>query len=291
MTTRLLIAIVSLLVLHGTVCADQGIPLCEVQAQAAAEYRGELWIGGFQGGVCVHRAGEFVPVASELRFVNDLLVVGDALYVAAHEGLFVTRDGVSFMRVREIEARGANGLESDGNQLWVSTPSVLFQLPLNPRARYRRISRPGGTTAIQALARHGQTLWLATEDRGLVRISKGEITVFDALRGLGSSWVVDVEVDRQGNAYAATLRDGLYRVARDGQVSALATGHDWLLRLHSVSGALLIGSQDGLVQRAANGQLRELAPLPDERVHMLLKTSAGLWVGTEGGTMLIHEEE
>jgi ligand-binding sensor domain-containing protein len=264
-------------------------PQCSEQAQAAAVYRGELWLGGFQGGLCVQRNSQFVPVESPVRFVNDLLVVNDALYVAAHEGLFVTHDGLRFSRVNALEVRGANGLASDGKLLWVSTPSVLFQLPLDTLGRYRRFTRPGGSTAIQAVARHGQTLWLATEDRGLVRITKGKIQVFDALRGLGSSWVVDVEVDKQGNAYAATLRDGLFRVSRDGEISAIDVGHRWLLRLYAQDGALWIGSQDGLAKRHATGRVQQLGPLPDARVHMLYRTDAGLWVGTEHGATLLSE--
>lgn len=266
-------------------------PLCSEQAQVATEYRGELWLGGFQGGVCVLRNGVFTPVASNTRFVNDLLVVNDALYVAAHEGLFVTRDGAEFTRVVEMDARGANGLESDGKQLWVSTPSVLFQLPLDARGKYRRFNRPGGSVAIQALARHGRTLWLASEDRGLIRIQNEQVTVFDALRGLGSSWVVDVFVDKQGDAYAATLRDGLYRVAHDGSIAAVAIGHDWLLRVQGKDGALWIGTQDGLVKRDAHGQLHELSPLPDARVHMIYPTAAGLWVGTERGITLLADKD
>jgi hypothetical protein len=270
----------------STAQADS-LPLCAVQSQAAAMFRGELWLGGFQGGVCVQRGGQWLPVASPSRFINDMLVVQDALYVASHEGLFVTRDGARFDRVDQVNMRGANGLASDGLHLWVSTPSVLFELSLVAGGKSKRMNRPGGTTAIQALAIHQKTLWLATEDRGLVRIQGDHVTVFDALRGLGSSWVVDVDVDAQGNAYAATLRDGLFRVSRTGEVSAIDTGHPWLLRVHAQEQALFVGAQDGLITRDAQGKLQEIYALPDRHVHMLYRTSAGLWVGTEHGTTLI----
>lgn len=284
MSARIVLVLAMLLSITARASAE---PLCSEQAQVAAEYRNELWLGGFQGGVCVRRSGELVPVPSAMRFINDMLVVGDALYVAAHEGLFVTRDGQTFTRVVEMELRGANGLASDGRHLWVSTPSVLFQLPLTARAQYRRYNQPGGSTAIQALARHGQTLWLATEDRGLVRIHKNEVSVFDALRGLGSSWVVDVEVDKQGNAYAATLRDGLFRVTRDERIEPLETGHRWLLRVYADEQGLWVGAQDGLARRDPRGKLFQISPLPDTRVHMLYRAQEGLWVGTERGTTLL----
>lgn len=256
--------------------------VCTHHVQAAALFRERLYLGGFRDGLCVRRDGAFAALEVPFRYVNALFVHRGALYVAAHEGLFSSRDGAHFRREPRVTAHGVNGLAAHGHTLWVSTPGVLFALP--ERGRVRSIIYPGGSRSILTLAVDAAgTLWLASEDRGLLRMRGDHVERFDALRGLGSSWVVDVALARDGSAYAATLRDGVYHVTRDGVVEPVPRAPRWPLRLVPEEDELWIGSQDGLARRRADGQTEPPFALPDPRVHMVLRTATGHWIGTEHG--------
>jgi len=261
--------------------------VCTHHVQAAVRFRGALFLGGFRDGLCVRRAEAFAPVEAPFRLVNDLRVHRGALYVAAHEGLFVSHDGVRFTRVGRIDARGVNGLATQGETLWIGAPGVIYGLPSKGRARV--LIAPGGSHAVQAIAAdaHG-ALWLATEDRGLVRVDVARpdgafVEVFDALRGLSTSWLTHVAVAPDGSVYAATLRDGLYRVRGDREVERVPDAPRWLLRLAIEGDALWVASQEGLVRRDGAGRLARIEGLPDARVHGVLPDGAVRWIATEHG--------
>ena len=120
-----------------------------------AHYVGLLWLGGFRDGLCVKREKlASSSVSAPFHFVNALLATPDALYVAANEGLFRTRDGQTFERVAllaQAPERGVNGLASAHDTLWVTTPTALYRLPLSG-GHAEALWTPGGSTAIQGLS-------------------------------------------------------------------------------------------------------------------------------------------
>ena len=58
--------------------------------------------------------------------------------------------------------------------------------------------------------------------------------------------------------------------------------HAWGLRLYQDRGRMLFGTQQGIEGVAPND-------LPDPHVHALLRTRDGLWIGTEGGLVLLDD--
>lgn len=280
--------------------------ICGNHLEALVEFKGELWAGAFDGGLCVLRAdGGFRPVPAPFRMVNDLRATPRGLYVAAAEGLFVSRDGRSFRREGRVRERGANRLAATGRWLFVTTPAVLYALRLDGRDVVRRFRHPAGSTALQAVAVSGAEVWLASEDVGVIRLRRGKFEAFDRASGLPSSWTVDVAAAPGGGVWAATLRDGAVRLDADGSVRE--RGRDrraWGLRLYDDGGQVLFGTQQGLApvgrtesdasppsssQPAASGRLDASWPplLPGVQVHALLRTRDGLWVGTEDGLSLM----
>ena len=224
--------------------------VCGNHLEALAEFAGQLWAGAFDGGLCVQRAdGGFRTVPAPFRMVNDLR--------ATPRGLFVT------------------------------TPAVLYAVRLDGRDLVRRFRHPAGSTALQAVAVSGGNVWLASEDVGVIRMQQEKFEAFDRASGLPSSWTVDVAAAPGGGVWAATLRNGAVRLDADGSVQELGgDAKAWGLRLYDDGGCLLFGTQQGLVQaeRSSTGSARRL---PDSRVHALLRTRDGLWVGTEGGLALL----
>ena len=253
--------------------------ICSNHIEALAEFQGHLWVGGFDGGLCVLEDSVFRTVRAPFRMINDLLPTPRGLYVAAGEGLFVTTNGRNFRREPRVRERGANRLALSRGRLFVTTPAALYELHLKGRDLVRRWRSPAGSTALQAVTASGRTIWLASEDRGVIRFRTGKFESFDRASGLPSSWFVDVAPAAGGGVWAATLRNGAIRLDSAGKVRELGPNpHAWSLRLYDDSGTMLFGTQQGLDGYAA---------LPDPRVHALLRTARGLWIGTEGGLALV----
>lgn len=250
--------------------------ICTNHVQALTEFQGRVWVGGFDGGLCVlEDSGSFRAVDVPFRMINDLLATPRGLYVAAAEGLFVTRDGRKFHRDARVRDRGANRLASSRGRLYVTTPAALYELRLTDRGLFRRWRHPAGSTSLQSVAVSGRTIWLASEDRGVIRFRGGKFVSFDRASGLPSSWFVDVAPAPGGGVWAATLRNGAVRLDSSGAIRELAANsHGWGLRLYVDGGRTLFATQQGV---------EGIADLPDPRVHALLRTARGLWIGTEGG--------
>jgi hypothetical protein len=255
--------------------------LCANHVEALAEFQGRLWVGTFDGGLCVLRGNTFHPVRAPFRMINDLRATPRGLYVAAAEGLFLTRDGRTFRREGRVRERGANRLALSGRWLFVTTPYALYALRQDGREVVRRWAKPAGSTALQGVAVSGPHVWLASEDRGAIRMRREKFESFDRASGLPSSWVVDVLPAAGGGVWAATLRNGSVRLDGKGAVRELGVDpHAWGLRLYHDRGRLLFGTQQGV---------EGLRGLPDPRVHAFLRTRAGLYLGTEGGLLLIED--
>ena len=252
--------------------------ICTNHVQALTVFAGALYVGGFRDGLCVRGEAGFTTLSTPFRFVNALLAADGVLYVAAHEGLFRSRDGTNFERLTVVNERGVNGLAHERGTLYVTTPATLYRLPLG-KGRVRTLRRPGGSLALQGVTVRKGELWLASEDRGALRVRGDEVVAFDALAGLPSSWVLDVALDDQGTAHVATLKHGLVAVSARGEVRAEPLPSAWLLKLAFIRGVLWVGSQDGLFARGA----RPEASLAGHEVHALAEWEGKLWVGSESG--------
>ena len=222
--------------------------ICTNDVHVLAEFQGHLWVGGFDGGLCVlEDSGSFHTVAAPFRMINDLLATPRGLYVAAGEGLFFSPDGRKFHRDGRVRDRGPNRLALSRGRLYVTTPAALYELHLTRPNQFRRWSHPAGSTSLQAVAIGGRTIWLASEDRGVIRFYGGKFVSFDRASGLPSSWVVDVAAAPGGGVWATTLRNGAVRLD-------------------------------------SNGKVREAS---EPRAHALLRTARGVWIGTEGGLAMV----
>ncbi|MCA1825400.1 MAG: two-component regulator propeller domain-containing protein [Myxococcales bacterium] len=254
--------------------------ICGNYVEALAEFQGKLWVGGFDGGLCVLDGQRFRAVAGPFRMINDLRTTPKGLYVASAEGLYFTRDGRRFRREDRIRERAVNHLAVGGRWLFATTPFALYAVRLDGRI-VKRWRKPAGSTALQSVAVSGPNLWLASEDVGVIRMRRGRFEAYDRAWGLPSSWTVDVAPASDGGVWAATLRNGSVHLDANGRVIELGPDpHAWGLRLYQDRGRTLFGTQQGL---------EGIEGLPDPHVHAILRTRDGLWIGTEGGLVLLDD--
>jgi ligand-binding sensor domain-containing protein len=260
--------------------------LCGNHVVAVAEYGSEVWLGTFDEGLCRFDGKRFVTASVPFRMVNDLASTPHGLYVATTSGLFRTRDGRRFESVPLFDTRSINSLAVDGDTLWATNPAVLWRIPLGRRGRPKGYWQPGGTRSLQAVDAVAGVVWLASEDRGLMRKHGRRFEVFDRAAGLPTSWMVDVAGMPDGAAYGATLRHGLVRVGATGAVDSVPGIPDaWLLRIGREDGGLWLGTQGGAA-RIEGKAMKVFAGLPNPCVHGVHETATGIWVGTEGGVAL-----
>ena len=254
--------------------------LCGNHVEALAQFQGRLWVGAFDGGLCVLEGdGVFRAVPGPFRMVNDLRATARGLYVAAAEGLWFTPDGRRFRRERRIRERAVNRLAAGGRWVFATTPFALYAI--RDDGLLKRWRKPAGSTALQSVTVSGPNVWLASEDAGVIRLRRGRFEAYDRAWGLPSSWTVDVAPAPDGGVWAATLRNGSVHLDATGRTVEYGPDpHAWGLRLYDDGGRVRLGTQQGL---------EGVAPeeLPDPHVHAILRTRDGLWLGTEAGLVLL----
>ena len=260
-----------------------GGDVCGNHVMAMAEFQAQLWLGTFDEGLCRYDGQRFVAVRTPFRLVNDVVVAGGSLYVATTVGLFRTRDGLRFDKVALFDTRGVNDLAVDGDTLWATSTATLWRIPVGRRGMPKGFWTPGGTSSLQAVDAKDGHVWLATEDRGLLRMQGKTFEVFDRAAGLPSSWVLDVAADGEGGVFGATLRDGLVRIDKGGRITkVLGLPDAWLLHVSPGSQGVWVGTQAGAA-RVITGKVSTLPALPNPCVHAVLEVGTDLWVATEQG--------
>jgi hypothetical protein len=250
---------------------------------ALAPREDALWIGTFNDGLARLSGETIVPVAAPARRINALLATDQGLYIGAAEGLFVTRDGGGhFERVDGVEQDGVNGLAADARFLWATTPGALWRLPLRERGVPRAFWRPAGARALQGVTLAGGALWLASEDRGLIRFDGAAAEAFDATRGLPTSWVLRVGGSDEA-VYGATLRDGIVALGSGGaSLGSVPAPDPWALFVGVDGSDVWVGTQGGAA-RVSGGRATRVQGLPDPRVHVIARHGARAYFGTELG--------
>jgi ligand-binding sensor domain-containing protein len=265
-----------------------GGQICGNHVTEVVEHGGRVFVGTFAEGLCVREGVRFRRLETPFRMINALASTPSGLYVATTHGLFRSSDGKGFARVaRRVVHAGASGLDYDGTHLWVTTPGALLRLRLrrgDPPSR--AWWRPGGTTAIQGVrAAPGGVAWIATEDRGLIRVQGDTVRVFDRAAGLPSSWTLAVDVDGDGGAFVGTLRHGLVHVDARGRHRPVPVPDPWLLHIRGNGDGVYVGTQAGAFL-LRDGEVHPVTQVPDPRVHEVREVDGALWIGTEGGTLV-----
>lgn len=274
--------------------------VCSNHVMAMAEFKGRLYLGSFDEGVCASIDGDsgggqpaFETLDTPFRMVNDMIATPKGLYVASSSGLFVSTDGASFTKVAFVTERGVGGLAFDGRTLYATTPATLWRIRVQGGPRSRSSWRPGGSTAVQKVTLGHGMVWLASEDRGVIRFDPSKqtrrqkaFTVLDRAAGLPTSWIMDVAAGEDGILYAATFRDGLLRMDTSGKQAAQTLAglpDSWLLHVSEQGGTIWIGTQAGAARIDGSRVSVIRHGLPHPCVHAVARFGGRIWLATEGG--------
>ncbi|MEM9490558.1 MAG: hypothetical protein AAGC55_15530, partial [Myxococcota bacterium] len=275
--------------------------LCSNHIMAMTEYRGQLYLAGFDGGVCVTDGTTFRRLDTPFRMVNSIVATPRGVYAAANAGLFHAADGETFRKVAFVTERGVNGLAFDGRTLWATSPATLWRIRVQGGPRNRSYWLPGGARAVQRVAVARGAVWMASEDRGIIRFARGKFQVLALATGLPTSWVMDVTAGPGDTVYAATFRHGLLAldVGEDGSAAALdrlsvraipETPDPWQLHVSRHGDDIWVGTQRGAARIASDGTTTTVRDgLPHPCVHAITSFAGQVWLGTEGGVYIVPQ--
>ncbi|QSQ26673.1 hypothetical protein JY651_17835 [Pyxidicoccus parkwayensis] len=274
--------------------------LCGNHITALTRHKGRLVVGTFDRGVCWQRDDgrwqTFRRPALPSNMVLGITSDGDRIYVATTYGLglydgkvwtqvaFGGRNPVALgklsvlaaMRVDKgvalVDGRGASIVATGGPSL-----SLVERLPV-----------PEGWSEHAYVADGaGRFLWVASEDRGLVRWDGSQWQRFHDGRDLTDNWVTAISADAEGRAVAGTCQDGFSyfdgtRWTRVRDTEGLPSRA--IVATALVPGGALIGTLLGAAHfDATSGSVRALPRLADPRVYAILVEGDSALFGTEGG--------
>ena len=191
-----------------------------------------------------------------------------------------------------MPGRSVLGLTRDASGvLWAATSVGLARVPETPSARADFLP----TGSISALWAGGDSLWLATAERGLARLTANGLQWYTSGDGLLTDDLVSIYEDPEGSLWVGT-RNGLARLRprvirtytqRDG------VGHDTITCvLEDRRGVVWAGHRNGL-SRFEHGAWTTLGVadgLPHPSVRALAEGPDGaLWIGTLDGLVRLKD--
>jgi ligand-binding sensor domain-containing protein len=275
-----------------------GLPSDDVRALHATR-DGSMWIGTFRG-LVQWTPGGLVRGPAALDGVTIHAIAQDdsgALWCATDKGLVRLRAGavetIAADRLAPSEVRQLL-FDRDGN-LWIGTRTGVARMTFDGQGGVQggvQIERlPDPELVINGLFEDAdRNLWIAS-DRGLDRLSDGDVLPMGAREGLADEPVGGIREDATGAMWITTI-GGLYRIA-PGQTTATRINTDrGLYAIYPDSrGDVWFGGRDGNVGRWHDGQLQLLGHRDWERIRSLTETAEGLWIGTEHGVFRLHGDK
>ncbi|HEX8114171.1 MAG TPA: two-component regulator propeller domain-containing protein [Kofleriaceae bacterium] len=262
-----------------------GLPSDDIRALLATS-DGAMWIGTFRG-LVRWTSGGLVrgPAALDGVAIHAIAQAAGVVWCATDKGLVRLRGD-------SIEPIGADRLspgevrkllfDRDAN-LWLGTRMGVARMTFDGQGGVEIERLPEPQILINALFEDAdRNLWIAS-DRGLDRLSDGDVLPMGASEGLVDEPVGAIREDATGAMWITTIA-GLYRIA-PGQTTATRINTDrGLYAIYPDSrGDVWFGGRDGNIGRWHDGRLVLLGNRDWERVRSLTETADGLWLGTEHG--------
>jgi hypothetical protein len=274
--------------------------LCGNHVTALTRHNGRLVVGTFDRGVCWQRDdGRWQSFRTPALPSNQVLGIGSdgaRLYVATTYGLglydgkvwtqlaFGGRNPVQLGKLSVLAAArldtGVALVDGRGASVVTAGDPTLSLV--------ERLRLPEGWSEHPSVADGaGRFLWVASEDRGLLRWDGVRWQRFHDGRDLTDNWVTALSTDADGRAVAGTCQEGFnyFDGSRWTRVSdAKGLPSRAIVATALVPGGALIGTLLGAAHYdAASGTVRPLPRLADPRIYAILVEGDSTLFGTEGG--------
>jgi ligand-binding sensor domain-containing protein len=287
-----------------TTLPDDGLP-CGPRLAALATYRGELWVGGFDSGVCRLHRGRWIQYRGRGHLPSDMInhmtATRRRLYIATLAGVAVVdRDG-TFHQATHEECMGdiqgpcpwhasVTGVAVDPltGRTWLADTGAVHRIGHRKWTHYYRRSGISSNRITRIAARDGKVA-AGTVDQGiLLKDGGGPFTGLDDRGGLTDNWVMDLAWDRAGALWVATCTRGLGRW--DGSrwtswTTREGLSDDYTLSVDEIDGRIWVGTLRGLTVLSPGGAIRLTTRdgLAGDEVHDVLGHGGKVYLATDGG--------
>ncbi|MFH1529912.1 MAG: hypothetical protein ABIK09_04150 [Pseudomonadota bacterium] len=283
---------------------DDGLP-CGPRLSALAAFRGDLWVGGFDSGVCrlhkgrwtQYRGREFLP--SDM--VNHMAATRRKLTIATLAGVAVVdRDGIFHQATHEECIEDLDGpcpwhaavtgvaVDPQSGRTWLADTGAVHRVRSKRWTHYYRRAGIHSSRITRIAARDGKVA-VGTVDQGiLLKEGAGPFQGLNDRGGLADNWVMDLTWDRAGALWVATCTRGLGRW--DGTTWTTWTTRegltdDYTLSVDEIDGRLWVGTLRGLTVLSPGGAVRLTTRdgLSGDEVHDVLALGDKVYLATDGG--------
>lgn len=275
--------------------------LCGNHITALTRHQGQRVVGTFDRGVCWElpdgRWRTFRAPNLPSNHVLGLASDGRNLYVATMYGLGLY-DGKTWtpmayggrnpVALGKLSVLAAVPDTEDGIALVDGRGTSFVKRASQPIELAKRLQLPEGwSTHVSGADGAGRYLWVASEDRGLLRWDGTQWTRFHDGKHLTDNWVTALSADAEGRAVAGSCQDGFSyfdgeRWTRVRDTPGLPSRY--VVSTALVPGGALIGTLLGAAHYdALSGTVHALPRLADPRVYSILVEEDSVLFGTEGG--------
>ena len=229
--------------------------------------------------------------------VRNLVPFQNALYVRHGGGQVDALSAVGWQRnvFATLPRHKVQSLASDGQQLYAAQWGGWSQwdgtsVGSAPRWQHHLTESALNNAPIMALLPQGKTLWIATQDRGVIGWENGQWRTVDERAGLPDDWVTALatlaptqkQIESTAPLLAGTFVGGLAQCdAGKCEAAPELRGQNVTALQNDGRGGAFIATRQGLWYRADDAGLHRLQiAWLDSEVQALCRVSGGLWVGT-----------
>jgi ligand-binding sensor domain-containing protein len=283
---------------------------CGPRLSALATFRDELWVGGFDSGLCRfdgkhwhhYQGNSYLP--SDM--INHLATGRGRLYVATLKGLVIIDKRLHFSRFTRdqcVDNPGNNcpfyesvtGIASDQStaNVWIADTGSVHRFSSR---KWRHFYRAKGITSehITRIAADRSRIAVGTSDKGLLLFDNGKFfRILDDSTGLSDNWIMDLSFDRSGALWIATCTRGVSRYD-NGTWRTWTTldglSDDYALTVSEIQGRIWIGHFRGISILSGYGivNLSVKDGLAGNEVHAILEHRGKVYLATDGGLTILE---
>ena len=292
-----------------TPLSTAGCP-CGPRLSALARFRGDLWVGSFDNGVCRYDGQKWHhfegPVYLPSDMVNHMAATRRYLYVATLKGVAVIDRKGNFKQYTHEQCIGSPRdpcpwhasvtgatVDRSSGRVWLSDTGAVHRLHTR---RWKHFYEKAGVTSrrITRIAAHQGKVAIGTVDQGVLFNDAGKrFQRFDDQSGPADNWVMDLDFDSAGALWVGTCTKGVSRY-HDGKWTHFGLGEglvdDYVLSVTEIGGRIWVGTLSGLTVLTERGPV-SLTPhsgLSGSEVHDMLEIDGRVYLATDAGLSIVR---